>query len=33
VSHWLGHSSIEVTEHYAHLAPAQSDVTAEEVFS
>lgn len=33
VSHWLGHSSIEVTEQYAHLAPTQSDDTAEEVFS
>jgi len=33
VSSWMGHSSIEVTERYAHLAPTQSDDTAEQVFS
>jgi site-specific recombinase XerD len=33
VSSWLGHSSIQVTERYAHLAPNQSDERAEDVFS
>lgn len=33
VSQWLGHSSIETTERYAHLSPSQNSQTAESVFS
>lgn len=33
VSDWLGHSTVKVTERYAHLAPTQSDEKAEQVFS
>jgi integrase len=33
VSNWLGHSTVKVTERYAHLAPTESDDRAEEAFS
>jgi hypothetical protein len=32
VSHWMGHSSIEVTEVYAHLAPGRNRFRRDSVF-
>jgi integrase len=32
VSAWMGHQDVKVTQRYAHLAPAQSDDIAEQVF-